>query len=124
MEIMRLHQVAQGAEDLERATAFYRDVLGLRHIASFDPPGLAFFDLGGVRLLLERGAPSSLVYLAVSDIDAAVSDLRDVGVEITSEPHRIFDDGDGTFGDPAEEWMAFFTDTEGNLVGLVERRPG
>ncbi|HSM01289.1 MAG TPA: VOC family protein [Acidimicrobiia bacterium] len=122
MKITRLHQVAQKAEDLDRATAFYRDVLGLRHIASFDPPGLAFFDLGGTRLLIERGAPSSLIYLAVPDIEAAVSDLRDQGVEITSEPHRIFDDADGTFGEPAEEWMAFFEDSEGNLVGLVERR--
>ena len=122
MEIQHLHQVAQRAEDLERATAFYRDVVGLRHIASFDPPGLVFFDVDGTRLLLEKAAPSSLVYLTVGDIDAVVARLRDAGVEITTEPHRIFDDQDGTFGAPAEEWMAFFKDSEGNLVGLAERR--
>jgi len=122
MRITRLHQVAQRAEDLDRATAFYRDVLGLRHIASYDPPGLAFFDLGGTRLLLERNAPSSLIYLAATDIEEAVAALRSAGVEITSDPHTIFDDTEGTFGDPAEEWMAFFTDSEGNTVGLVERR--
>ena len=122
MDIQHLHQVAQRAEDLDRAAAFYRDVIGLRHIASFDPPGLVFFDMEGTRLLLERAAPSSILYLNVPDIDAAVTALRDEGVEITSEPHRIFDDEDGTFGDPAEEWRAFVKDTEGNRVGLVERR--
>jgi len=124
MNITRLHQVAQRAEDLDRATAFYRDVLGLRHLASYDPPGLVFFDLDGARLLLERAAPSSLLYVEVPDIDAAVEALRAKGVEIASEPHMIFADSDGTFGEAGtEEWMAFFKDTEGNLVGLVERRP-
>ena len=123
MEINRLHQVAQRAEDLDRATAFYRDVLGLRHIASYDPPGLVFFDLGGARLLLEKGAPSSLLYLEVPDIDAAVVALRGKEVEITSDPHMIVADADGTFGEAGtEEWMAFFKDSEGNTVGLVERR--
>jgi len=122
MDIQHLHQVAQRAEDLDRATVFYRDVVGLRHIASYDPPGLVFFDVDGTRLLLEKAAPSSLLYLTVDDLDAAVSGLRDAGVEIASEPHRIFDDERGTFGDPAEEWMAFFRDSEGNLVALVERR--
>jgi methylmalonyl-CoA/ethylmalonyl-CoA epimerase len=124
MNITRLHQVAQRAEDLDRATAFYRDVLGLRHLASYDPPGLVFFDLDGARLLLERAAPSSLLYVEVPDIDAAVEALRAKSVEIASEPHMIFADSDGTFGEAGtEEWMAFFKDTEGNLVGLVERRP-
>ena len=54
---MRLVQVAQRAEDLERATAFYADLLGAEPLASFDPPGLVFFDLVGVRLLLDRGRP-------------------------------------------------------------------
>ena len=52
-----LHQVAQKADDLDESVAFYRDVLGLRLIARFDPPGLAFLDLGGSRLLLEPAAP-------------------------------------------------------------------
>ena len=56
-EIIGLRQVAQHADDLDRATAFYRDVVGLRHLATFEPPGLVFFDLGdGTRLLLEGGA--------------------------------------------------------------------
>lgn len=118
-----LRQVAQRAEDLDRAVTFYRDTLGLPLIAQFDPPGLAFFDLDGVRLLIERGAPSALIYLATDDIGARVESLRSAGVTIDSEPHMIFRDHEGTFGEPGiEEWMAFFRDSEDNLVGLVERR--
>ena len=121
---MELVQVAQRAEDLERATAFYADLLGAGPTATFDPPGLVFFDLGGVRLLLDRVAPSALHYLAVDDIDATVERLRAGGVSIETEPHVIFGHDDDTLG-PAgtDEWMAFVRDSEGNLVGLVERRP-
>jgi methylmalonyl-CoA/ethylmalonyl-CoA epimerase len=121
----RLHQVAQHAADLDRAIGFYRDTLGLSHIATFDPPGLAFFDLGGVRLLLERGAPPALLYIAVDDLDRTHEDLAGRGVEFVSGPQRVHRDEDGTFGPPgSEEWMAFLRDSEHNLVGLVERRPG
>jgi methylmalonyl-CoA/ethylmalonyl-CoA epimerase len=120
----RLVQVAQRATDLAATTAFYADLLGIEPVATFDPPGLAFFDLDGVRLLLDRGAPSALIYLPVDDIDAAVEGLRAKGVEITGEPHVIFGHDDDTLG-PAgtDEWMAFLTDPEGSTVGLVEQRP-
>ena len=119
----RLHQVAQRAGELERAVVFYRDVLGLRLVARFDPPGLAFFDLGNVRLLLDAGAPPALLYLEVDDIEAATAGLRAAGVELVADPRLIHRDEAGQFG-PAgtEEWMAFFRDSEDNLVGLVERR--
>jgi predicted enzyme related to lactoylglutathione lyase len=124
MSRMRLVQVAQGAEDLDRASAFYAELLDAEPAASFDPPGLVFFDLDGVRLLIDRGAPSSLIYLDVDDIDATIEKLRTAGVAIESEPHVIFSHTDDTLG-PAgtDEWMAFFRDSEGNLVGLVEHRP-
>jgi methylmalonyl-CoA/ethylmalonyl-CoA epimerase len=120
----RLVQVAQRATDLAGTSAFYAELLGVDPVATFDPPGLAFFDLDGVRLLLDRGAPPALVYLQVGDIDAAVAWVRAKGLEVTSEPHVIFGHDDDTLG-PAgtDEWMAFFTDPEGNLVGLVEQRP-
>jgi methylmalonyl-CoA/ethylmalonyl-CoA epimerase len=120
----RLHQVAQHADDLDRAVAFYRDVLDLPLVATFDPPGLAFFDLGNVRLLLEKSAPTAVLYLEVADVNAAHTRLVERGVEFVDEPHMIYRDADGTFG-PAgtEEWMTFFRDSEDNLVGLVERRP-
>jgi len=116
----RLHQVALGVADLQRATAFYRDVVGLRWIATFDPPGLVFFDLGGTRLLLERGAPASLLYLFVPDAAQEVERLRTAAVRIESEPHVIFSDDAGQFGPPGMvETMAFFRDSEDNLVGLA-----
>ncbi len=119
MEIM---QVAQRAEDLDRAVDFYTAKLGGRLLARFDPPGLAFFDCGNVRLLLDRGAPSALLYLGVDDVRERVAELRDAGVAIDTEPHVIFTDDDGTFGPAGEqEWMAFFRDSEGNLVGLRSR---
>jgi methylmalonyl-CoA/ethylmalonyl-CoA epimerase len=118
-----LRQVAQRVEDLDRAVAFYRDVLGLELIARFDPPGLAFLRLGETRLLLEAGAPSAILYLGVDDVAEATERLRARGVAIESEPHVIFDDQAGQFGPAGEaEVMAFFRDSEGNLVGLSARK--
>lgn len=93
---MRLVQIAQHADDLDRATAWYSALLGTEPVARFDPPGLVFLDLEGTRLLLEQGAPSALVYLAVDDVVAAVDRLREGGTTVESE---------------------------GNLVCLVEQRP-
>lgn len=120
---MRLLQVAQRAEDLERATAFYARLLDAPPTGRFDPPGLVFFDLDGVRLLLERGAPSCVVYLQVPDVGAALARMRSDGVEILAEPTRIFRHEDDRLG-PAgtDEFMAFVKDSEGNTVGLVEWR--
>ncbi len=117
-----LHQVAQHADDLDRAVAFYTGVLGCQLISRFDPPGLAFLRLGETRLLLDRNAPSALIYLRVDDVRATADKLRGDGVTIDSEPHLIHTDTEGAFG-PAgwQEWMAFFKDSEGNLVGLASR---
>jgi methylmalonyl-CoA/ethylmalonyl-CoA epimerase len=123
MSITHLRQVALHVEDVDRAVAFYRDVVGLGLIARFDPPGLAFFELGDTRLLLEAGAPSSLLYLGVEDVSEETERLRVAGVVIESEPHVIHVDDTGQFGPPGEaEEMAFFRDSEGSLVGLAGRR--
>ena len=121
---MRMIQVAQRATDLDRSTAFYADLLGVGPSATYDPPGLVFFDVDGLRLLLDRGAPSALHYLGVPDLGATVARLRERGVAVESEPHLIFGHDDDTLG-PAgtDEWMAFVRDSEGNLLGLVEQRP-
>lgn len=123
MGVTHLRQVAQRVDDMDRAVAFYRDVVGLRLIARFDPPGLAFFDLGTSRMLLEHGGPSAMLYLGVDDVAATTERLREAGVVIESEPHVIHVDDAGQFGPPggAEE-MAFFRDSEGNLVALAGRR--
>jgi methylmalonyl-CoA/ethylmalonyl-CoA epimerase len=124
-----LHQVSQPVKDLDRAVSFYGEVLGLRLIAR--PGPLAFFDLDGVRLYMQAPGDGgdvggAVLYLAVDDIDGARRELGDRGVVFEQEPHLIFDDADGTFGPAgAEHWMAFFRDSEGNLVALSEiRRSG
>ena len=83
-------------DDLDRATTFYTDTLGLRLIARFGP--LVFVDLGGTRLLLEESAPPALLYLRVDGLDQQIADSRSRGVEVVSEPHDIFTDTDGVFG--------------------------
>ena len=120
---MRAVQIAQYADDLARAAPFYTDLLGAEPTATYDPPGLVFFDLDGVRLLLDAAAPSALHYLAVDDIEHTVGRLRGRGAVVDSEPHVIFSHADDTLG-PAgtDEWQAFVRDSEGNLVGLVEQR--
>jgi len=119
----RVHQIAQHCDDLDRAVAFYSSALGLPLIERFDPPGLAFFDLGNSRLLIEASASPALLYLEVDDIDAARARLADAGVTFVDEPQLIFRDADGTFDRAGtEEWMTFFHDSEGNLLALVERR--
>jgi methylmalonyl-CoA/ethylmalonyl-CoA epimerase len=117
---MDLVQVAQHADDLDRAERFYADLLGYAASGRFDPPGLLFFDLGGTRLLLEREAPSAVLYLRVDSVRNSVERLRASGVPIESEPHVIFSHTDDTLG-PAgtDEWQAFLRDSEGNLLGLA-----
>ncbi|UJP38988.1 VOC family protein [Cellulomonas palmilytica] len=120
---MSLVQVAQRATDLDRSAAFYADLLGRAPAARFEPPCLVFFDLDGVRLLLEAGAPSATLYLRVDDVAATVERLRGAGVPVEGEPHVIFHHADDALG-PAgtDEWQAFVRDPDGNLVGLVEHR--
>jgi methylmalonyl-CoA/ethylmalonyl-CoA epimerase len=116
------------ATDLERSVRFYRDVLGARLIARFDPPGLAFFQLGEVRLLLEHASsvsPSGCLYFDVPDIQSACSALKARGIELDQPPHLIYRDDRGVFGPPgSEEWMAFFRDPDGNTLALASRIAG
>lgn len=116
---MRLAQVAVRALDLDRATDFYTVLLEAEPTARFDPPGLVFFDLDGVRLMLDGNAPPSLVYLHVENVHDALDRLEGLA-EVASRPHVIFSHEDERLG-PAgyEEWQAFIHDTEGNTVGLV-----
>jgi methylmalonyl-CoA/ethylmalonyl-CoA epimerase len=114
----RIGQIAIHVRDVERATAFYRDVLGLEHLFSA-PPGLSFFRCGEVRLMLarpegaERVPPASILYYAVDDVEAAHRTLVAKGAEVTSEPsviHRT---------ESTELWMAFYHDGEGNTFGVM-----
>ena len=120
---MRLAQIAQHADDLDRAADFYSALLQAEPIARFDPPGLLFFDLDGTRLLLDVNAPSSMLYLGVDDVRTRVESLRG-RAEVVGEPHQIFTHEDDRLG-PAgmAEWQAFIEDSEGNTVGLVSFAP-
>ena len=119
MQLETLHQIAVHARDLDEAKAFYEDVLGARFIECYDPPGLLFFDFGGVRLMLEKGAKPATLYFRVDDMDRAHDELVAKGITIDNPPHMIFNDTEGTFGPPAEEWMAFFKDLDDNPIALM-----
>jgi hypothetical protein len=116
---MRLVQVALHADDLGRAADFYTVLLESGPTARFDEPGLLFFDLDGVRLLLDRNAPASLLYLHVENVHDTLERL-DGMVDVVEHPHVIFSHPDDKLG-PAhhDEWQAFIKDSEGNTVGLV-----
>lgn len=121
---MRLLQVALRARNLDRAAAFYSRLLDAEPKARFDPPGLLFFDLDGTRLLLDANAPSSMLYLEVDDVRAAVTRLRPE-VTVTTEPHEIFAHENDVLGPAGTiEWQAFLTDSEGNTIALVSFEPG
>ena len=76
---------------LDRATAFYRDVLALPHL--FRAGHLSFFNCGGVRLMLsppekpQFDHPSSILYFQVGDIHAAFQRLKSAGVKFEDAPH-------------------------------------
>src|SRR6266403_1742440 len=69
LDIKNIGQISIIVHDLPRATAFYRDALGLPLL--FTASKLAFFDCGGVRLMLgpaetpELDHPSSILYFGV-----------------------------------------------------------
>jgi methylmalonyl-CoA/ethylmalonyl-CoA epimerase len=116
--IARIGQIAVNVKDVERAVAFYQEKLGLKLLFKA-PPGLAFFDCGGVRLMLDRPEkpefdhPSSILYFSVPDIRAAFAKLKESDVRFEDEPHVIAKM-------PTHDlWMTFFRDSEGNLMALM-----
>ena len=123
MRLTRMHQIGARAPDLDETRRFYEQVLRARHIATFDPPGLLFFDFAGVRLLFERETKPATLYFWVDDIDAAYAALTERGVKFEDEPHLVHRDTEGTFDNPnTEEWMAFFRDPGENIVAIASRR--
>jgi len=119
--ITSIGQIAINVHDLERATAFYRDVLGLPLL--FTVPNLAFFDCAGVRLMLSRAEspefdhPSSILYFRVPDMDAAYQKLVERGAQIYAPPRLIAP------MPTYDLWMAAFRDTEGNIHQLMSEVP-
>ncbi|MFI5239041.1 MAG: VOC family protein [Gemmatimonadales bacterium] len=116
--IDRVGQIAINVRDVARATTFYRDVLGLTFLFAA-PPGLAFFDCGGVRLMLttpesaENASMSSVIYYTVPDIIAAHSTLAAKAVAFEEGPHIV------ARMEGIELWMTSLRDSEGNLLALM-----
>jgi methylmalonyl-CoA/ethylmalonyl-CoA epimerase len=121
VSLSRIGQIGIVVHDVERATAFYRDVLGMRFLFAF--PGLAFFDCDGVRLMLSKPEkpefdhPSSILYFRVTDIQQAASSLRARDVRFDDEPHLIARMPDHDL------WMTFFRDLDGNPLALMSEVP-
>lgn len=117
-----LLQISMPVTDIGRAVAFYRDALGARFL--FQAGTLGFFDLDGVRLMLaepevgsEDGRGVSVLYFRVPDVPAAHATLLARGVTFEGDPHVVHRD------ERHELWMAFFRDSEGNLLALSGERP-
>jgi len=116
--VTRLGQIQIGTHDVERAAEFYETILGLKLLFKA-PPGLAFFDCGGVRLMLDRPEKpefdhaSSILYFSVPDIQGAHTAMKAKGVRFEDEPHMIARMPDHDL------WMTFFRDTENNLLALM-----
>lgn len=122
--VVQIMQVIQHAEDLDRAERFYTELLGQNPAGRLSAPEQLVFNLGFTRLLLERDAPSAVVYLLVDDVPTAIDAARERGVKVLEEPHIVFTHVDDSLG-PAgtDEWQAFIRDSEGNTVGLVSHDP-
>jgi catechol 2,3-dioxygenase-like lactoylglutathione lyase family enzyme len=121
MKIESIGQILVCVSDVDRAVAFYRDVLGLEFLFRVSGQPMAFLDCGGIRLYL--GVPdrpefkaAATLYFRVGDIDAAHRELTGRGVSFLEEPHLTHDDG------TTQLWLAFFRDSEGNLHSLMEER--
>jgi catechol 2,3-dioxygenase-like lactoylglutathione lyase family enzyme len=121
MQISQIGQIAIIVKETDRAVRFYRDALGMRFLFQAGP--LAFFDCGGVRLMLsppekaEFDHPGSIIYYRVADIDASHAELTGRGVAFIDQPHLIHKAPDHDL------WMTFFTDSEGNTAALMCEKP-
>jgi catechol 2,3-dioxygenase-like lactoylglutathione lyase family enzyme len=118
--LAHIGQLHVAVTDVERATEFYRDRLGLPFLYAY--PGMAFFDCDGVRLFLsvpegidDQG--SSTLYFTVPEIRAAVTALEARGVDFTDGPHVVHRTPE------SELWMAFLKDPDGNVIALMSEVP-
>jgi methylmalonyl-CoA/ethylmalonyl-CoA epimerase len=120
--LAKIGQIAIPVTDIDRAVAFYRDVLGMKFLFQA-PPGLGFFDCGGVRVMLdlpakEQAGRGSVIYYQVDDLPAAFDTLSKRGVTVEAKPHLIARMTDH------ELWMAFFRDPDKNAFAMMaEVRP-
>ncbi len=112
-------QVSRTVKDIEKSEAWYRDILGLKHLYTYGK--LAFFYIDGTRLFLSEAKDhqnedkvESIIYFQTNHIKESYQLLIEKGVEFTHAPHKVHTHDDGK-----EEWMAFFNDLEGRPLGLM-----
>jgi len=123
---LRTHTTLPAA-DLERAKRFYAEKLGL--VPATEAPGGLFYVLaGGTRFVLyptpnpTRGGHTQIGF-STSDIRKEVAELRARGVvfEEYDLPEFKTEDAVATTGPNLTAW---FKDSEGNTIGLVQLPPG
>jgi methylmalonyl-CoA/ethylmalonyl-CoA epimerase len=120
--LSRIGQIFVNVKDLDRAIAFYRDILGMAFLFQA-PPGMAFFDCGGIRLMLgvadrpDLDHPASIIYYKVDDIERVYETFKARGVEFIVKPHLVAPMPD------YDLWLADFRDSEGNLLALMSEVP-
>jgi methylmalonyl-CoA/ethylmalonyl-CoA epimerase len=115
-------QIAYTVSSVPRAVSFYRDALGLTLLFEA-PPAMAFFDCGGIRLMLSQpegdfrpGSSSSVLYFRISDIEGTQQTLKSHGVPFVDDPHLVAKMPDH------ELWMCFFRDPDGHTLALMEEK--
>jgi methylmalonyl-CoA/ethylmalonyl-CoA epimerase len=122
--LSKIRQIALPVREITEAKRFYRDILGMRHL--FDaPPGLSFFDCGGVQLMLagpegqgkDGEQQHGVVFYDVSDIKGTHAKIESSGAR-TLEAPRIVARMNGR-----EIWVSAVSDGQGNVVGLMSEVP-
>ena len=123
VKVEGIGQVGLTVRDLVAAKKFYGEVLGLPFL--FDAGTMAFYQCGGVRLMLgtaeagkEGAVGGTILYFKVLGIEAVCGELKEVGVEFVQGAHLVAKMPDH------ELWMAFVKDPDGNAVGLMEEVRG
>ena len=120
--ITGIGQIAVAVSDISRSKAFYKNTLGLKLLFEA-PPGLAFFDCGGTRLMLttlqgeERDHKTSVIYYKVTDINAASEAIKKRGASFIREP------GLTAKLHNHELWIGFLRDPDENLIGIMAEMP-
>ena len=120
--LSQIGQIFVNVKDLDRAIAFYRDMLGMKFLFTA-PPGMAFFDCGGIRIMLgiadrpEIDHPASIIYYKVDDIEKVYEVFNARGVEFLITPHLVAP------MPTYDLWLADFRDSEGNILALMSEVP-
>jgi methylmalonyl-CoA/ethylmalonyl-CoA epimerase len=115
MNLTQIAQVSVRTKDLQRATEFYRDVLGIKVLISNQ--FVSILDCGGITLLLGPSEGSSIIYFDVDDIQNTVESLSSRDVKIEEQPRIV-----GQLGN-VDVWIAIFRDSEDNMMGLMSKKP-